>query len=118
MIDVEHINSKIILALDYADGDAALTLVNKLDNKECRLKVGLELYAAAGNEFVHELVERGFDVFLDLKFHDIPNTVAHTCKVVARLGVWMINVHALGGAAMMAAARQAIDDCPHQPLLI
>lgn len=118
MIDVEHINSKIILALDYADGDAALALVNKLDNKQCRLKVGLELYAAAGNEFVHELVERGFDVFLDLKFHDIPNTVAHTCKVVARLGVWMINVHALGGTAMMAAARQAIDDCPHQPLLI
>ena len=118
MTNVENLESRVILALDYADGVSALALINKLSPRDCRLKVGLELYTAAGNDFVRELVERGFDVFLDLKFHDIPNTVARTCSVVAGLGVWMINIHTLGGAHMMAAAREAVDDCSHQPLLI
>ncbi len=118
MTNADNHEARVILALDYADGASALALVNKLSSRDCRLKVGLELYTAAGNEFVRELVVRGFDVFLDLKFHDIPNTVAGTCSVVAGLGVWMINVHTLGGARMMAAARDAIDDCSHQPLLI
>lgn len=109
--------SKIILALDYSDSATALELVGKLEPKDCRLKVGLELYTVAGNKFVRELVERGFDVFLDLKFHDIPNTVSRTCSVVAELGVWMINVHTLGGTAMMLAARKSVDDSRHQPLL-
>ncbi len=118
MTNVENSRTRVILALDYADGASALALVKKLNNEDCRLKVGLELYTAAGNDFVRELVDCGFDVFLDLKFHDIPNTVARTCNVVASLGVWMINVHALGGQAMMVAAREAINDCSHQPLLI
>ncbi|MFV1997311.1 MAG: orotidine-5'-phosphate decarboxylase [Acidiferrobacterales bacterium] len=118
MTNVKKARPRVILALDYADGATALSLVRKLNNEDCRLKIGLELYTAAGNDFVRELVDSGFDVFLDLKFHDIPNTVAQTCSVVASLGVWMINVHALGGPAMMRAAREAIDTCSHQPLLI
>lgn len=118
MSNVENSGARVILALDYADSASALALVKKLSNEDCRLKVGLELYTAAGNDFVRGLVDRGFDVFLDLKFHDIPNTVARTCNVVASLGVWMVNVHALGGPAMMMAAREAINDCSHQPLLI
>lgn len=118
MTSVEKSNTRIILALDYADSASALALVKKLNSEDCRLKVGLELYTAAGNDFVRELVDRGFDVFLDLKFHDIPSTVARTCNVAASLGVWMINVHTLGGPAMMMAAREAINDCSRQPLLI
>lgn len=118
MVNAENLEARVILALDYADDASALALVNQLSPGSCRLKVGLELYTAAGNDFVRELVERGFDVFLDLKFHDIPNTVAGTCSVVAGLGVWMINVHTLGGGQMMAAAREAINECSHQPLLV
>ncbi len=118
MSDSENFDPRVIIALDYADAGTALALVDQLSNRDCRLKVGLELYTAAGNDFVSVLVGRGFDVFLDLKFHDIPNTVARACRVAAGLGVWMLNVHALGGPRMMVAARQAIDDCTHQPLLI
>jgi orotidine-5'-phosphate decarboxylase len=80
--------------------------------------VGFELFTAAGPAVVETLVGKGFDVFLDLKFHDIPNTVAQACATAARLGVWMVNVHALGGRRMMAAAREAVDKQSHRPLLI
>jgi orotidine-5'-phosphate decarboxylase len=110
--------TKIIVALDFADAVSALKLVDRLDPALCRLKVGKELFTAAGPEFVRELVARGFDVFLDLKFHDIPNTVAAACRAAASLGVWMLNVHASGGRRMMIAAREALADLPQPPLLI
>ena len=109
---------KIIVALDYADADSALALVARLDPALCRLKVGKELFTVAGPELVRTLAARGFEVFLDLKFHDIPNTVAAACRVAARLGVWMMNVHASGGRRMMEAAREALADLPHPPFLI
>jgi len=110
--------SRIIIALDYPNADAANKLLNQLDPARCRIKVGKELFTAAGPAFVSTLVDQGFDVFLDLKFHDIPNTVAKACQVAANLGVWMLNVHALGGSRMLAAAREAIDHSDHKPLLI
>jgi orotidine-5'-phosphate decarboxylase len=109
---------KIIVALDFADADSALALVARLDPALCRLKVGKELFTAAGPELVRTLVARGFEVFLDLKFHDIPNTVAAACRAAAGLGVWMLNVHASGGRCMMAAAQAALADLPKPPLLI
>ena len=109
---------KIIVALDYADAASALALVERLDSSLCRLKVGKELFTAAGPELVRALVARGFEVFLDLKFHDIPNTVAAACRAAAGLGVWMMNVHASGGRRMMAAAQEALADLPQRPLLI
>ncbi|TXH73860.1 orotidine-5'-phosphate decarboxylase [Thiobacillus sp.] len=110
--------TKIIVALDFADAASALTLVGQLDPALCRLKVGKELFTVAGPELVRTLVARGFEVFLDLKFHDIPNTVAAACRAAAGLGVWMLNVHASGGRRMMAAAREALADLSHPPLLI
>jgi orotidine-5'-phosphate decarboxylase len=110
--------TKIIVALDFADAVSALKLVDRLAPALCRLKVGKELFTAAGPEFVRALVARGFDVFLDLKFHDIPNTVAAACRAAASLGVWMLNVHASGGRRMMVAAREALADLPQPPLLI
>ena len=109
---------KIIVALDYADAASALALVARLDSALCRLKVGKELFTVAGPELVRALMARGFDVFLDLKFHDIPNTVAAACRAAAGLGVWMINVHASGGRRMMTAAQEALADLPRPPLLI
>ncbi len=101
--------SPIIVALDYADAASALALVTRLDPTLCRLKVGKELFTAAGPQFIESLVARGYDVFLDLKFHDIPNTVAKACQAAANLGVWMLNVHASGGLAMMQAAQEGLD---------
>ncbi|MDP2155207.1 MAG: orotidine-5'-phosphate decarboxylase, partial [Sulfuricella sp.] len=109
---------KIIVALDFAVQKDALALVERLDPKMCRLKIGKELFTVAGPALVEQLVERGFDVFLDLKFHDIPKTVASACKAAARLGVWMVNVHALGGRRMMEAAREVLDDAAKRPKLI
>lgn len=111
-------NKPVIVALDFPQAKPALDLVARLDPAQCRVKVGKELFTAAGPQLVEGLVKRGFDVFLDLKFHDIPHTVAGACKAAASLGVWMINVHALGGEAMMRAAREAIDNAIHKPLLI
>jgi orotidine-5'-phosphate decarboxylase len=111
-------NPKVIVALDFATQNNALALVGRLDPKTCRLKVGKELFTVAGPALVEQLVERGFDVFLDLKFHDIPKTVASACKAAAKLGVWMVNVHALGGRRMMEAAREVLDDAPNRPKLI
>ncbi|HSW52967.1 MAG TPA: orotidine-5'-phosphate decarboxylase [Sulfuricaulis sp.] len=109
---------KIIVALDFADVASALALVARLDPALCRLKVGKELFTVAGPELVRVLVARGFEVFLDLKFHDIPNTVAAACRAAAGLGVWMLNVHASGGRRMMTAAQQALADMPQRPHLI
>jgi orotidine-5'-phosphate decarboxylase len=110
--------TKIIVALDYADAASALALVGRLDPELCRLKVGKELFTVAGPELVRALVARGFEVFLDLKFHDIPNTVAAACRAAAGLGVWMLNVHASGGRRMMTAAQEALAELPQPPLLI
>lgn len=109
---------RIIVALDYAEAALARAFVDRVDPKLCRLKVGKELFVTAGPAFVEELASRGFAVFLDLKFHDIPNTVAHACRAAARLGVWMLNVHAAGGPRMMQAAREALEGVPQRPRLI
>jgi orotidine-5'-phosphate decarboxylase len=109
---------KVIVALDFSDAAPALALVARLDPALCRLKVGKELFTVAGPELVRALVARGFEVFLDLKFHDIPNTVAAACRAAAGLGVWMLNVHASGGRRMMSAAQQALAELPQPPLLI
>lgn len=109
---------KIIVALDYSTAAAASQLVKQLDPKLCKLKVGKELFTAAGPAWVEQLVSQGYGVFLDLKFHDIPHTVAQACKAAASLGVWMVNVHALGGRAMMTAAREALGSLPQRPKLI
>jgi len=111
-------DAKIIVALDYATAEAASALVARLDPQLCKLKVGKELFTSAGPAWVEHLVGQGYGVFLDLKFHDIPHTVAQACKAAAALGVWMVNVHALGGRAMMTAAREAIDNTPNRPKLI
>ncbi len=109
---------KIIIALDYPEASLALALVDKLQPSLCRLKVGKELFTAAGPALLEQLMNREFEIFLDLKFHDIPNTTAQACKVAAGLGVWMVNVHALGGRKMLEAAREAIDRAIQRPKLI
>lgn len=103
-------HSRIIVALDFPSSEAAMELAVRLDSKQCRVKVGKELFTLAGPGFVEKLMKQGFDVFLDLKFHDIPNTVAAACRAAANLGVWMINVHAFGGQKMLLAAREALAD--------
>ena len=99
---------RIIVALDFNRAKIALSLVDSLDPKLCRLKVGKELYTACGPDLLKQIQDRGFEVFLDLKFHDIPNTVAKAVNVAGNMGVWMLNVHASGGQAMMEAAREAL----------
>ncbi|MDE2387903.1 MAG: orotidine-5'-phosphate decarboxylase [Betaproteobacteria bacterium] len=101
---------RIIVALDFSSAGDALQLAKKLNPQLCRLKVGKELFTATGPQLIEQLMAMDFEVFLDLKFHDIPNTVASACKAAANLGVWMINVHAMGGRKMLTAARDAI---PH-----
>ncbi|HFD91850.1 MAG TPA: orotidine-5'-phosphate decarboxylase [Gammaproteobacteria bacterium] len=110
--------NRIIIALDFPSAQAALELVDRLDPRLCRLKVGKELFTRCGPALVRELTGRGYDVFLDLKYHDIPNTVAAACRAAADLGAWMVNVHALGGRAMMSAAREALEGAAQRPLLI
>lgn len=109
---------KIVVALDFAEAKQALAFVDRLDPALCRVKVGKELFTAEGPHLVEQLVGKDYGVFLDLKFHDIPNTVAKACEAAAKLGVWMLNVHASGGRAMMEAARNAVDKSTHSPLLI
>jgi orotidine-5'-phosphate decarboxylase len=108
----------IIIALDYSVPAEALALVERLDPARCRLKVGKELFTRGGPALVETLAAKGFQVFLDLKFHDIPNTVAKACEAAADLGIWMVNVHALGGRRMMEAARDALEKKSNRPLLI
>lgn len=111
-------SSRLIIALDFASAEQALAFVASLDPQQCKLKVGFELFVAAGPALVQALTARGFDVFLDLKFHDIPNTVASACKAAAALGVWMLNVHASGGVKMLTAAKQALQDVANPPKLL
>lgn len=101
-------DSPVVVALDYNNRDKALAFVDRIDPRDCRLKVGKEMFTLFGPQLVRDLQQRGFDVFLDLKFHDIPNTTAHAVAAAADLGVWMVNVHASGGARMMTAAREAL----------
>jgi len=111
-------HNRIIVALDFPDEKQALALVNHLDPARCRLKVGKELFTRCGPAVIEKIVHTGFDVFLDLKFHDIPHTVARACHAAAELGVWMINIHALGGRKMMEAASEAVQKSSQSPLLI
>ena len=110
--------NRLIIALDFPSAELAFNFVKLLSPQDCKLKVGFELFVAAGPDFVRHLVAQGFDVFLDLKFHDIPNTVAAACKSAANLGVWMLNVHAAGGDKMMLAAREALAGFQQPPKLI
>ena len=111
-------DSRIIVALDFSSEKQVLEFTSQLEPSMCKLKVGKELFTLAGPNLVRQLVDNGFDVFLDLKFHDIPNTVARACKVATDLGVWMLNVHALGGRHMLIAAREALETSSNRPLLI
>lgn len=101
-------DAKVVVALDFDNKADALAFINKIQPSDCRLKVGKEMFTYFGPEFVKEIVDRGFDVFLDLKFHDIPNTVAKAVKAAAELGVWMVNVHASGGSKMMEKAKEIL----------
>jgi orotidine-5'-phosphate decarboxylase len=110
---------KVVVALDFDNKPQAMNFVDKLEPGLCRLKVGKEMFTYFGPDFVKSLVARNFDVFLDLKFHDIPNTVAKACTAAADLGVWMINVHASGGDKMMEQAKLALAPfAQDRPLLI
>ncbi|WP_392562864.1 orotidine-5'-phosphate decarboxylase [Orbus sturtevantii] len=100
--------SPIIVAVDFADIKSAWNFIDRVEPKDCRLKIGKELFTIAGPDFIRKIQNKGFDVFLDLKFHDIPNTVASAVAAAADLGVWMTNVHASGGSRMMQAAKDSL----------
>lgn len=113
------IDQKVIVALDYDNQADALAFVDKIDPASCRLKVGKEMFTLFGPNFVNELHKRGFSVFLDLKFHDIPNTCSKAVRAAAEMGVWMVNVHASGGERMMTASREILEPYgKDRPLLI
>jgi orotidine-5'-phosphate decarboxylase len=109
---------RVIVALDYPAETQALSLVERMDPGQCRLKVGKEMFTRYGPALLEKLAGRGFEIFLDLKFHDIPNTVAAACDAAADLGVWMINLHASGGRRMMEAARESLQRRTTAPLLV
>ena len=109
---------RVIVALDMADAHEALQFAGRVDPTRCRLKVGKELFTRAGPAVVEQLIGKGFSVFLDLKYHDIPNTVAGACRAAADLGVWMVNVHAQGGRRMMEAAKEAVAGRSQPPQLV
>ena len=109
---------RIVVALDYPSADAALATARRIDPARCRVKVGMELFTAAGPAVLEALHRLGFEVFLDLKLHDIPNTVAGACRAAAAQGVWMMNVHAGGGRRMMEAARDAAHGGGERPLVV
>ncbi|MEZ8099538.1 orotidine-5'-phosphate decarboxylase [Vibrio bivalvicida] len=113
------IDQKVIVALDYDNQADALAFVDRIDPSSCRLKVGKEMFTLFGPDFVKQLHKRGFSVFLDLKFHDIPNTCSKAVRAAAELGVWMVNVHASGGERMMTASREILEPYgKDRPLLI
>jgi orotidine-5'-phosphate decarboxylase len=111
-------NTKIIVALDYDSKTKALDMARQLNPEQCRLKIGKELFTICGPNLIHELQALGFDTFLDLKFHDIPNTVYNAVRAAISLRVWMVNVHACGGREMLQQARKAINESEYKPLLI
>jgi orotidine-5'-phosphate decarboxylase len=115
---VKNSISPIVVALDYPTAQQAIDMAKQLDPSKCRVKVGKELFTASGPAVLEQLHKMDFDVFLDLKFHDIPNTCAGAVAAAAELGVWMVNVHASGGERMMVAAADAIANKSHKPLLI
>ncbi|WP_419208590.1 orotidine-5'-phosphate decarboxylase [Photobacterium leiognathi subsp. mandapamensis] len=119
MLDAKVIDPKVIVALDYDNQNEALAFVDRIEPGSCRLKVGKEMFTYFGPDFVRQLHDRGHSVFLDLKFHDIPNTCSKAVKVAADLGVWMVNVHASGGERMMTASREILEPYgKDRPLLI
>ncbi len=111
---------RVIVALDFPDASPAEALAARLSPALCRLKIGKELFTAAGPQLVERLQRQGFQIFLDLKYHDIPNTVMQASKAAANLGVWMLNVHALGGRAMLQGACEGVraGARPERPLVI
>lgn len=111
-------SKQVLVALDYPDQAQAMAMARQLDPARCRVKVGKELFTRSGPAVVEALQELGFEVFLDLKFHDIPNTTAQAVRAAAELGVWMVNVHASGGRRMMEAAREQIERTGGRTLLI
>ncbi|MET0050344.1 MAG: orotidine-5'-phosphate decarboxylase [Candidatus Thiodiazotropha sp.] len=111
-------DARVIVALDFPQQQQALALVDRLDPSLCRLKVGKEMFTRLGPGFVENLRKRGYDIFLDLKFHDIPNTVAAACDAAADLGVWMMNLHASGGRKMMETARERLERHTDRPYLV
>lgn len=111
-------HSPIIIALDFFDDKLALPLIRSLDPSLCKLKIGQELFTAAGRSFVESLINQGFQIFLDLKFLDIPNTVKQACKVAAEMGVWMLTIHTLGGRVMIETVANELAKYPKAPLLI
>lgn len=108
----------VIVALDFADAAQTLAFVRRLNPDLCQLKVGKELFTACGPKLVEQLTQQGFKVFLDLKYHDIPNTVAQACKAAAEMGVWLADMHVSGGRRMMEAAAEAVAHYRDKPLLI
>ncbi len=115
---VEDARQRLIVALDFPNAGAAFDLVNRLESRCLWFKVGLELFVAAGPGLVEQLAERGCSVFLDLKFNDIPNTVAGAVRSGAALGARMMTVHANGGPVMLAAAQTALEDMKNPPQLL
>lgn len=112
-------NSPIVVALDFPGFEQAMAMARQLNPQDCRVKVGKELFTRCGPQVVDALHQLGFEVFLDLKFHDIPNTTAMAVKAAAEMGVWMVNVHCSGGLKMMAACREVLEQHPGaKPLLI
>ncbi len=121
IIDTQNMTnqlSPVIVALDFADEKQTLQFVRKLSPEFCQIKIGKELFTATGRHLVEQLVNQGFKVFLDLKYHDIPNTVASACKIAAQMGVWMVDMHASGGQRMMEAAAEAVSQFQQRPYLI
>ncbi|MDP2379814.1 MAG: orotidine-5'-phosphate decarboxylase, partial [Pseudohongiella sp.] len=111
-------NNRIIIALDMDDQKQVLALVKQLDPAHCRLKIGKELFTSFGPKLIKKLQKLGFDIFLDLKFHDIPNTVHKAVLAACELKVWMLTIHSAGGSEMLKAARAAVDESDHKPILI
>jgi len=111
-------DSRLIVALDFSSKLEAMMFVDRIEPALCKLKVGKQLFSYCGPDIVEKLIAKGFDVFLDLKFHDIPNTVHQACKAAVNMGVWMVNVHALGGQEMMNAARSAVPSIGNKHKLI
>jgi orotidine-5'-phosphate decarboxylase len=111
-------NNRIIIALDMDDQKKVLAFVKELNPAQCRLKIGKELFTSYGPKLVKKLQKQGFSIFLDLKFHDIPNTVYKAVRAACQLNVWMLTIHTAGGSEMMRAARRAVDESAHKPILV